>query len=109
MFEHGVNVVDRSRRGRQAGVLHVSEDLRWRWPDTENAHGSPPDWCRIRPTEPGSACTELIDVRFVRLGLDRVHDLRIDGQGAGSNERGEVHGVHLESGHERPPEAPFSA
>jgi hypothetical protein len=19
----------------------------WRWPDTENAHGSPPDWCQI--------------------------------------------------------------
>jgi hypothetical protein len=52
----------------------------WRWPDTENAHGSPPDWCQI------SAC--MIFGSTVR----------------GSNERGEVHGVHPENdGHERQP------
>jgi hypothetical protein len=67
MLEHGENiaaVTDWGVPGRPARPIRMatfsgclraapiaSSMLRrtcdWRWPDTENAHGSPPDWCQI--------------------------------------------------------------
>jgi hypothetical protein len=68
MLEHGVNIVavtDRGVPGRPVRPIRMTTPLGrvsraartgssmllstwgWCWPDTEKAHGSPPDWCQV--------------------------------------------------------------